>query len=621
MAMHVSSIRFPSNTFRFIAAVLTLVGALSSVGLADEASGKPAATSRLKLKPNRVIVFKDGYCLVVKQAVATTDAEGNVFTDEVPDAAVLGSFWAVPEKGTIKTTIAGWVNTESKTNREISCTSIIEIVKSNLGKECSFEIGERRIEGTLLKILSTDDTPIEIPAFPQNSHRAELFLTSTGTVPVTQIPATTISSVTGAFFLIRTRTGDKMIQASSVTDLTIENMSSSIEQTITTRSRHKRLTMKFGEANTDIKLNLMYFRPDVRWIPTYRVNLTGQPLADKENAVGKTNARKKAELIMQGEILNEAEDFINVPFHVVVGVPNFRFRSVPSPMVLEGTMRNLLGQAAPDIMGMANNSVSNAIYSQRSGEFRSNRATGDDARSDVALPDELIGKGGNDLFVYELPPMTLKRGERAMVPILRTEVAYRDIYTWDIELTHSESYAATSAESPSPLILSETKVWRQIELINNTDIPWTTGAAMLVDGQQPLAQELLTYTSPGGICRVPVTVSVDLRGKAEDTEVNRVLNALKWRGYDYARVEGKIEVELANNKTESVPVEVRLRFGGKATKVTDDGKITLESFRMEDWRDNRGNPINNSSSIRWTATIAPGECFKPVVDYEFLLQH
>ncbi len=626
MVTHFSSGWLVSITRRSLAIAISVAmsGISGSNVYADEPadhSANAAQSSRLKLKPERVIVFKDGYCLVVKQAVATTDVDGNVFTDEVPNAAVLGSFWVVPEKGTIKTTIAGWVNFESKTNREISCTSIIEVIKSNLGKECSFAMGEQQIEGTLLKLLSTDDTPNENPGSPHDSHPFELLLTS-ASMPATQTPTTTISSVTGAWFLVRTRVGDKLIQANSVSDLTIEDMNSSIKQTVTTKSQHKRLTMKFAEANTDIKLNLMYFRPDVRWIPTYRLNLTGQPLVDQKSTDdGMQNERKKAELIMQGEILNEAEDFINVPFHVVVGVPNFRFRSIPSPMVLEATMRNLLSQAAPNIMGMANNVVSNGMYSQRAGEFSSNRAAGDDARTEVALPDELVGKGGNDLFVYELPPMTLKRGERAMVPILRTEVAYRDIYTWDIELTHSESYAATTAESPSPLILSEAKVWRQVELINNTDIPWTTGAAMLVDGKQPLAQELLTYTSPGGICRVPVTISVDLRGKAEDTEVNRSYNALQWRGSEYARIEGKIEVELANNKTESVPVEVRLRFGGKATKVSDEGKITLESFRIEDWRDNRGNPINNSSAVRWSATIAPGECFKPVVNYDFLLQH
>lgn len=284
-------------------------------------------------------------------------------------------------------------------------------------------------------------------------------------------------------------------------------------------------------------------------------------------------------------------------------------------------MRNLLIQAAPGIMDVSNNRFSNALYSQRAGEFPSNRAMDDSALVAVELPDELIGKGGNDLYVYELAPMTLKRGERAMVPILRTNVPYRDVYSWDIELTHAESYAATSADSTSPLKLNEAKIWRQVELINNTDIPWTTGAAMIMDGMQPLAQELLTYTSPGGICRVPVTVSIDLRGKVEDTEIKREFNALKWRGNDYARVEGKIDVELANNKTEPVSVDVRLRLGGKATQASDDGEIALAAFREEDWHNRQGNPINNSSEVRWTETIQPSECFKPTVNYEFYLQH
>ncbi len=628
MARHIFSIRFIA-----VATIFAMVGTLNSVGYTAELSEQRAEASQLKLKSERVIVFKDGYCLVVKRGMATTDANGVVFTDDVPDAAILGSFWAVPEKGTIKSLVAGWVDTETNSKREVTCTSIIEIVKSNLGKACSFEIGEQRIDGTLLKILSNDEP---INGSGETLQSVPLFISAaTPGIPTPRATTTTLSTVTGAYFLVRTQAGDKMIQAGAVTNLTIESMNSSIEQTVTTKSHNKRLSIRFGEANTQVSINLMYFRPDVRWIPTYRVNLTGQanptgqanltrkaPVADqKEKDAGKPSDRKKAELIMQGEILNEAEDFINVPFHVVVGVPNFRFRSVPSPMVLEATMRNLLGQAAPDILGVGNNAFSNAIYTQRAGEFRSNRAAGDDARTAVELPEELVGRGGNDLFVYELAPMTLKRGERAMVPILRTDVVYRDIYTWDIELTHSENYAPTSAASPSPLVLTETKIWRQVELINNTDIPWTTGAAMLVDGQQPLAQELLTYTSPGGICRVPVTVSVDLRGKADDTEVNRVFSALKWRGSDYARIEGKIEIELANNKAESIPAEVRIRFGGKATKVSDDGKITLESFRLADWHDQRGNPINNSSSVRWTTVIQPGECFKPTVDYEFYLQH
>lgn len=619
----IRSLSTARKSVRLVTAI-TLVLACMSPGFADQPSDDLGVASELQLKPERVVVFKDGYCLVVKQAVATTNAEGVVFTDDVPDAAVLGSFWAVPEQGTIKSLVAGWVNTESKTKREVNCTSLLEIVKSNLGKACSFEINNERIDGTLLKILSNNelaDDPIPESLSVREINSSMLSPFSEHTVPRTA--TTTISGLSGAYFLVRTSFGDKLIQVDAVRNLTIENMTSTIEQTAITRSRHKRLSMQFGEANAEVKLSLMYFRPDVRWIPTYRVNLTNEVLAaNKDNsAADSSKERRRAELILQGEILNEAEDFIDVPFHVVVGVPNFRFRSVPSPMTLEATMRNVLGQAAPGIMDLSNNRFSNANYSQRAGEFQSNRALDDSARVAVELPDELIGKGGNDLFVYELAPMTLKRGERAMVPILRTSVPYRDVYSWDIELTHSESYAATSADSTSPLKLSEAKVWRQVELINNTDIPWTTGAAMIVDGMQPLAQELLTYTSPGGICRVPVTVSVDLRGKVEDTEVQREFNALKWRGYDFTRVSGKIEVELANNKSQPVSVEIRLRFGGKTTQASDAGKIALEAYRAEDWHNHQGNPINNSSEVRWAETIAAGECFKPTVNYDFYLQH
>jgi hypothetical protein len=578
---------------------------LTACPVAESTAAQPSApvASTLTLKTNRVIVFKDGYCLVIKQGTATTDAHGIVFTDEVPDAAVLGSFWAVPENGTLDSVVAGWVETQRDADRNVDCSSVIEIVEANLGKDCTFAIDEQKFAGNLHKILRKTPTPLDT------------------------LDAS-IARFNADYFVLRTSEGDKMIQASAVQNLTIKDMLSSFDRMVTEKSRHKRLTMKFDQPNTSVRVNLMYFRPDVRWIPTYRVNLTGEKIAamaqqsSKPQQAGNSAVadRRIAEIIMQGEILNEAEDLVDVPFHLVVGVPNFRFRTVPSPMVLEATMRNLLSQAAPNVMGVSNQ-FSNAMFTQRSGELHNRRSNDNESSSMVELPDELIGKSGNDLFVYELPPMTLRKGERAIVPILRTEAAYRDIYTWDIELTHAENYAASAADSTSPLVLSETRVWRQVELINNTKIPWTTGAAMFVDGQQPLAQELLTYTSPGGTCRVPVTVSVDLQGKAIDTEVKREFNVLQWRGGHYALVQGKIEIELANNKTESVLVGVRLRFGGKATKVSDEGKITLEAYRAEDWHERRGNPINQSSDVRWTTTLQPGERFQPLVDYEFYLQH
>jgi len=593
-------------------------------------------TSELELTTERVIVFKDGYAMVVKKGLAKTDENGVVYSDEVPNSAILGSFWAIPSKGRIKSMVAGWVESESKTERDVNCTNVVEIIKANIGKTARLTIvgkDESIVEGTLLKLLSNDDLDdtVSIVGTQRRLTRPQIqqHLSSISMGSGLPQPIVATSSITGSHFIFRTKDGDMMLAANGIRNLTIDGMDSTIKQTTKLTNRHKRLSWNFKEPNAEVEINLMYFRPDVRWIPTYRVNLTDEKFVQAHRKTKNANVNdhgkgdhaltKKAEIFMQGELLNEAEDFVDVPFHVVVGVPNFRFRSVPSPMILESSLRNLLAQAAPNIMGNQSQ-LSNALYTQRGREISSNQAEGMGG-SAVDLPEELSSSAGNDLFVYKLDKMTLRKGERASVPILRTEVAYRDVYTWDVNVTHAESYAATSADSPSPLSLTENRVWRQVELINDTNVPWTTGAAMFVDGFQPLAQELLTYTSPGGICRVPVTIAVDLRGKVVDQEVKRELKALVWRRNDYARIIGKMEIELANNKNEPVNVEVNLRFGGKPNQVSDEGKTTLEAFRDTDWLNRQGDPINNSSKVKWKSTIEPGECFKPTVDYEFLLRY
>jgi hypothetical protein len=53
----------------------------------------------------------------IKRGIATTDADGVAFTDEVPDAAVLGSFWAVPDEGRLVSMNAGWKVDESTETR------------------------------------------------------------------------------------------------------------------------------------------------------------------------------------------------------------------------------------------------------------------------------------------------------------------------------------------------------------------------------------------------------------------------------------------------------------------------------------------------------------------------
>lgn len=602
----------------FAVGLITLLSSSNLICAANEFSSFPEK-SELKLTTENIVIFKDGYFLIVKKGKAKTDADGKVFTNEVPDSAILGSFWAIAQQGKINSMVAGWEASETEDKREKNCTTVMEIVTANLGRSCSLRIRSEKpevVNGVLLKVLANREL------IPEKSlrHARSQHDSGSGSIETEVL----VDTIAGTHFLLRTETGDMMIAADSVSNLTVEGMKTTVEQKVKKLTREKKLTFDFGTPNTEVELSLMYFCPGIRWIPTYRLNLTDKPFVfNWAQGVGTERASAKtAEILMQGEIINDSEDLIDVPLHVVVGVPNFRFKSSPSPMVLEASLKNVLAEAAPQVMrNQSIDQFSNTIYSQSTSDFRSARATGNSEGIVDGLSSDLTASGGNDLFVYKLKPMSLKKGERASVRILKAEVAYRDIYTWDVTVQHSPHEFVSSRDGGSPLVISESEVWHQIELINDTNVPWTTGAAMLVDGFQPLAQELLTYTSPGGICRLPMTVSVDLKATVDDQETGRERDAVKWRNSSYSLIKGKIAAELANNKEIEVPVEVSLRFGGKANAVSDEGKPKLEGFNPNDWSSHGGDPINNSSVVKWKTSIAPGECFKPTVEYEFYLRN
>lgn len=584
---------------------------------AADAAEKPADPHRLALKTERVIVFKDGYCLIVKTGEATTNAAGEVYTDEVPDAAVLGSFWATPAEGRLLQMVAGWQTNTTKVEKETPCTQVVEVLLANKGRTASVELTDKgtytgTIEQVLIENTSTPVTPETLKLF-EMTEAAELMARAAAGIPITEtIPsgnARTVSGISGYQFVLRTEAGDVLMPVGQVKNVTIRDMKTSLVRTVTTIERTKRLRFRFADADQKRTLSIIYFRPGVRWIPTYRIGL--EPDGDM----------KQSQVALQCEILNEAEDFENVPVDIVVGVPNFRFRTTPSPLVLESVMRDALAAAAPQLMGQMRNDFSNSSYSQRSGEFRRGAAQGEPGADAAALdlPDDLTTTGAQDLFVYSLPRLNLKRGERTAVPIFTTKVPYRDVYTWDLHLKRSDIEAAPSGSGvQSPLVLSKNEVWHQIEPTNNTQVPWTTGAAMIMQGGQPLAQELLTYTSPRDAARVPVTVSVETRGSYEEKEVGRDLRALTWDNYNYARIDKEATLDLCNNKSIEIEVEITFRVGGKVTEVSHDGSITLGPFVPGDWENYRGHPaVNNSSTVKWKVKLGPGETFKPTVKYEY----
>ena len=145
---------------------------------------------------------------------------------------------------------------------------------------------------------------------------------------------------------------------------------------------------------------------------------------------------------------------------------------------------------------------------------------------------------------------------------------------------------------------------------------------MIMQGNQPLAQELLTYTLPKDEVRVPVTISVDTRGSLTEKEVGRELKSIQWDGDSYARIDKEIKLDLCNNKPVEIETDVTLRLGGKVDKASHDGEVTIDAFNDADWVKYNGHPaVNNSSTVVWKVKLKPGENFEPILNYHHFTRH
>ena len=90
----------------FAVGLITLLSSSNLICAANEFSSFPEK-SELKLTTENIVIFKDGYFLIVKKGKAKTDADGKVFTNEVPDSAILGIVWAIAQQGRISSMVAG----------------------------------------------------------------------------------------------------------------------------------------------------------------------------------------------------------------------------------------------------------------------------------------------------------------------------------------------------------------------------------------------------------------------------------------------------------------------------------------------------------------------------------
>ena len=114
---------------------------------------KELGPNGLKLATERAVIFKDGHGLVVKTATGVADADGQVVTDEVPEAAILGTFWAFSEGHELRAMTAGWHEETRTESVENACTTPLDLLRANPNHTVTLELEKAEVTGRIIEVL------------------------------------------------------------------------------------------------------------------------------------------------------------------------------------------------------------------------------------------------------------------------------------------------------------------------------------------------------------------------------------------------------------------------------------------------------------------------------------
>ena len=295
---------------------------------------------------------------------------------------------------------------------------------------------------------------------------------------VTEIPRTAPrtnrpSREVGTIMVVQTAEGYRVIPLDAVQEVTfLEQPQDKIPHEEEQNVLSLQLQWKDGKPAPAARVGMVYLQKGIRWIPNYKLELDGQG-----------HARVK----LQATVINEMIDLDNVTMNLVIGVPHFAFKDTIDPMAL--------GQAVAQLSAYFQEgsqtafAFSNAIQTQvaRMGEQRAPPPPAP-AGTDVELGEEFSeGNKREDLYVFAVPGVSLKKGERMVVPVVEFELPYEDVFTVKLPVSPPrEMLQQLNNEQQKELarMFHAPKAVHQARLTNRSEYPLTTAPALL-DARRP----------------------------------------------------------------------------------------------------------------------------------------
>ncbi|WP_299459979.1 hypothetical protein [uncultured Microscilla sp.] len=358
----------------------------------------------------------------------------------------------------------------------------------------------------------------------------------------------------------------------------------------TQKQKKRVLKIDFAKANASQTFEMMYLQKGISWVPNYAVAL-------REN--------KKAVITLKANLMNDVEDLKNASINFVVGVPNFAYDYLQSPVASTQRVSDFISRLNRNSNRSSSRLRNRAdITTQRLSNFTPRAFNGN-----MSGIRGLKGQSAEDLYFYNTSNITLKKGDRAFYEIFKANVDYEDIY--EVSLNANSSSRSSYSKSYAQSDQSIGKVWHSIRLQNKTSYPWTTGTVLItkeISGvAKPLSQDKLNYTPPGSKTKLKMTISPNINVKSAEREVSREEKKTRKDRYTYdlLTVESKIDIKNYHNK--DIKLSVCRTITGEPIKCNTKWK-TNKKFSVY-------NNINMSHDLDWEVKLKKGE--KKTITYQY----
>lgn len=313
------------------------------------------------------------------------------------------------------------------------------------------------------------------------------------------------------------------------------------------------------------------------WSPAYALDL---------------ETERQVTVTAKSTVLNDLADLDNIELKFVTGFPNVPWSTIAEPL--------LTGQSVDQFTNfLASVGIPDAKFRGRD-VMTQNAApagAGGFGAADFGGGFEVNTGGGmqaEDLFFYQRPGVTLKRGDRAYYVLFQFKSDYGHLYT--VDLTDSVQDNVRYVGTP----VGPADVWHSLKLKNNAPQPLTTAPATVFKDGQILGQDTLMYTPTGAQFMVKMSKSLDIRVEVNEEEVKRDRSALRTpNGTVYDLVTLKGTVSLRSFKSLDVDMRIQKELTGEVTASTGNPAVVKLAKGLVE--------VNPRSRLTWTPNLKAGK--------------